>query len=166
MTPTKSLNHTGKRVGLRFDSIEDLLEDIEAIVTAHRAGRLRTHGNWSAGQNLAHLAAWIEYGYVGYPVAAPPWPVRVFLKWKLQAYLTKGMPSGVRIPRVPGGTVGQDDMPVEAAAERLRAALARLKKNEPCRFDSPAFGPMSPSDRVQLNLRHAELHLANLSFDH
>lgn len=147
---------------LRFQSIDEALKDIDAIVAAHRQGRLGTLENWSAGQILAHVAAWIEYGYSGYPVPAPPWPVRLLLRPMLRRYLKKGMPRGVRIPGVAAGTVGQDEMPVEAAAERLKIAFLRLKDNEPCSFDSPAFGRMSHADRIRLNLRHAELHLSNL----
>lgn len=164
MSQTRALNKTGKRVALRFESVDDVLRHVELIVAAHREGRLRAIGNWSAGQILAHLAAWIEYGYVGYPIAAPPWPIRIVLKCMLGRYLKKGMPAGVRIPGVPQGTVGQDEMPLEAAADRLSTALERLKGNQTCTFDSPAFGPMSHSDRIRLNLRHAELHFANLSF--
>ena len=149
---------------LRFASIDDALREIDAIVEAERAGRLQTIGQWTAGQNLAHLAAWIEYGYEGYPIAAPPWPIRMILKMMLGRYLKKGMPRGVRIPRVPQGTYGQDDMPVEQAAERLKSAFQQLQRKEPCPFHSPAFGPMSYEKRVQLNLRHAELHLSNLTF--
>ena len=149
---------------LRFASVDDVLLDIDLIVQAHHDGRLQPIGQWTAGQNLAHVAAWIEYGYSGYPIGPPPWPVRMIIRSMLGRYLKNGMPHGVRIPRTPHGTFGQDDMPIEAAAERLKAAFMRLKRREPCAFHSPAFGPMSDEKREQLNLRHAELHLSNLTF--
>ena len=46
---------------------------------------------------------------------------------------------------------------------RLRAALKRMQI-EPARYESPAFGPLSDSDRIALNLRHAELHLGYLKY--
>jgi hypothetical protein len=153
-----------KRRQLRFESVDEALRDLEGIVAAHRQGRLRALGNWTPGQALAHVAAWIEYGYDGYPIGPPPWFVRPLLKMLLKRQLRNGMPGGVRIPRVPGGTVGQDDMPVEQAAERLRAAFERLRNREPARYDSPAFGPLSDDDRIKLNLRHAELHLSFLDY--
>lgn len=149
---------------LRFESIDDAMQEVERIVAAHRDGRLRASGNWTPGQALAHVAAWIEYGYDGYPIAPPPWFVRPMLRMMLKRYLSRGMPSGVRIPGTAEGTVGQDDMPVEAAAERLRAAFERLRQKEPARHPSPAFGPMSHDDRIRLNLRHAELHLGFLDY--
>jgi hypothetical protein len=142
--------------------IDDVLADIDQIIRAEREGRLQTVGNWKPGQILAHVAAWIEYGYSGYPIPAPAWPIRLLIRSTLGRTLKKGMPSGIRIPNVPGGTTGQDDVPLEAAAERLKTAFLKLKNNEPCSYDSPAFGHMSHADRIRLNLRHAELHLSHL----
>lgn len=152
---------TGRR-DLQFESIHDVLQDIDRIVSAHRAGTLKALGNWTPGQILAHLAAWIEYGYEGYPVKAPPWMVRFILKRMLGRFLKRGIPRGVRIPGIPQGTVGQDDMPLEEAAKRLRGAFERLSNDKSCMYASPAFGPMSHEDRIRLNLRHAELHLGFL----
>lgn len=149
---------------LRFESIDECLAEIERIADADAQGTLRTTGNWTSGQNLAHLAAWIEYGYDGYPVAPPPFFIRWFIRLQLRSMLQGTMPRGIRIPRVTGGTTGADDMPTRAAAERLVAAFDRLAAGEPARFDSPAFGPMSHDDRILLNLRHAELHLGYLVY--
>ncbi len=148
---------------LHFESIAELADEVQRIADADRAETLRTGGNWTAGQILTHLAAWIEYGYVGYPMKRPPWFIRWFLRMKLKRMLHHGMPAGVRIPGAAGGTYGADDMPVAAAAARLTAALNRLE-SEDAPFDSPAFGAMSHADRMRLNLRHAELHLSFLSY--
>ncbi len=113
---------------------------------------------------MAHIAAWIEYGFTGYPIGPPPFFIRWFLRWRLKSILKGPMPRGVRIPGVKGGTAGMDEMPTAAAGERLLAALKRLQNRGEAKFDSPAFGPMSYDDRVQLNLRHAELHLGYLAY--
>lgn len=149
---------------LRFESIADCKAEIARIVDAQLAGQLRAHGKWSAGQVLAHVAAWIEYGYVGYPIGKPPFFIRWILRLGLGSMLSKGMSRGVKIPGVKGGTTGADEMPTLAAAERLNKALDRLESGEEPKFDSPAFGSMSKGDRVRLNLRHAELHLGYLSY--
>jgi hypothetical protein len=52
-----------------------------------------------------------------------------------------------------------------AAGARLVVALRRLESSESAPFDSPAVGPLSDLDRVQLNLRHAELHLGFLAYE-
>ena len=141
-----------------------MLAEVERVAEADRQGRLRTVGNWSPGQVLAHLAAWIEYGYDGFPMKPPPFFIRWILKRQLRKYLVGSMPRGVRIPRVKQGTYGLDEMPVAAAAARLTRAFQRLGSGELAKYDSPAFGPMSHEDRVRLNLRHAELHLGFLQY--
>jgi hypothetical protein len=146
---------------LHFNSIDDVLADIDRIVAADKAGTLRCTGNWTAGQTLGHLAAWIDYGWDGYPMRVP-WFIRLILKRKARNLIAGEMPSGVRIPGTEAGTYGVEVLTTDDGAARLRKALSRLKDREPTRFDSPAFGPMSYDDRIALNLRHAELHLSFL----
>lgn len=152
---------TVTRRQLKFESIDQVLADVDQIAGAARAGALKQLGNWTPGQVMAHLAAWIEYGYDGYPVKTP-WFIRMILKFALPGILKNGMKPGVKIPGVSGGTTGQIDQPLDEAAERLKKAFMRLKNGEQCTFDSPAFGAMSHDDRIRLNLRHAELHLSFL----
>lgn len=147
---------------LQFNSIDDLLRDVDRVAAAERAGRLRRTGNWSAGQVMGHLAAWADFGYDGYPFKAPPWPIRQILKWKVKSFLKNGMDCGVRIPGPAAGTYAVENLPIEEGADRIRKAFGRLKSGAPAKFHSPAFGEMSHADRVKLNLRHAELHLSFL----
>lgn len=149
---------------LRLESIEAVLKDLAAIRDAEERGELRAIGNWTAGQILAHLAAWIEYGYEGYPMGKPPWVLRWILRRMGRQILEKGMRGGVRIPGVSAGTYGADAIPFADAYPRLVKAFERLGREE-CGFDSPGFGPMSHADRIRLNLRHAELHLSFLRWE-
>ena len=157
-------SNPAERRKLWFDSIDELFDELEQIKKAEADGRLRAVGAWTPGQILSHLAAWVDYAYDGFPMKPAPWLIRVFLRWQLKKYLREGMPSGVRIPRVQGGTTGADDLPFDEAAGRLRVALERLQSDEPARYDSPAFGALSHEQRIQLNLRHAELHLSFLQY--
>lgn len=147
---------------LRFETIDACLVELERIADADRKGELQTLGNWTAGQNLSHLAAWIEFGWDGYPMSRPPLPVRLVMRLMLGGILRKGMTAGMKLPGVAGGTFGAEEMETQAAVERYRAALNRLQSGEPAAHDSPAFGKMTHEKRVQLNLRHAELHLGFL----
>ena len=151
-----------QRRQLRLETLDDLLAEVDRVLEADRAGRLKAVGNWTPGQILGHIAAWIEYGYDGYPMPKPPWFVRLLARWHFKKMLRDGMQPGFSIPGVEGGTYGIDDMPTDEAAERLRAAVRRLQAGEPARYHSPAFGAISEEDRVQLTLRHAELHLSFL----
>jgi hypothetical protein len=157
-----STRHVKDRRKLQFHSIDEVLADVDRIVAANKAGRLRTTGNWTAGQAMGHVAAWATYPYEGFPLGRPPWFVRVILKMIGRRILRKGMTAGVRIPKVPGGTYGIEPLGTEEGAARLRAAFERMKRGEPPKFDSPAWGKMTDEERVGLNLRHAELHLSFL----
>lgn len=152
---------TSARRALQFSSVDQVLSDIDNIVAAAHAGTLQQVGNWKPGQVMAHLAAWIEYGYDGYPMKTA-WMIRMILRLMLPGILKNGMKPGVKIPGVSNGTTGQDDQPLDQAAERLKKAFIRLNSGEQCPYDSPGFGAMSHEDRIRLNLRHAELHLSFL----
>lgn len=149
---------------IRLATIDDVFAELDRIGQADQEGRLKTTGNWTAGQILAHVAAWIEYGYSGYPVKPPPFPLNFILPWMGKRILKNGMRPGVRIPGVKEGTFGQEQVSTATGLERLRRAFSRLKNGEQCKYDSPAFGPMSHEDRILLNLRHAELHLGFIHY--
>lgn len=154
-----------QRRPLHLNSIDDLYAELDRIEQAAQAGTLRAVGNWTPGQILGHIAAWIEYGWTGYPLKAPPWPISWLLRCTLKRTLREGLKSGVKIPGLAGGTSGTEPLETEVALQRLRSALKRLQAAEPVKYESPAFGPMSQQDRVTLQLRHAELHLSYLFLD-
>ena len=61
--PSKQVD-TGKVPGrrpLRFESIDQVLAEVDRLVEAERAGQLKRLGNWTLGQVLGHLAVWAEY---------------------------------------------------------------------------------------------------------
>lgn len=149
---------------LHFADLNQLSAELDRIETAEQNGELRAVGNWTPGQILGHLAAWIHYGWDGYPMKRPPWFVRWFLRWQLPKMLAGGMPSGVRIPGVEGGTTGIEPVEFYDGMSELRRGIERLEGTELPTHDSPAFGQMSLEDRVRLNLRHAELHLSFLRY--
>jgi hypothetical protein len=150
-----------QRRQLRFETIDDALAEAERLVAAEREGRLARAGNWSLGRTLGHLATWAEFAHDGYPASVhAPLPVRVILRMMRGRILNKGMMPGVKVGRVPGGTLGLDEVTPEQGLARWRTALQRLKASAPT-IDNPAFGRLTHEEWVKLNLRHAELHLGN-----
>lgn len=149
---------------LRFAKVADLFAELDRIEAAHKDGSLTTTGNWTPGQILSHLSAWIEYGYDGFPLKAPPFFVRWMLKFMLKKTLTKGeMKPGMKIPGVEGGTIGQEEMETGVAMERYRAAISRMQ-SEPAIHNSPAFGKVTDEVRIRMNLMHAQLHLGFMDY--
>src|SRR5437868_6414374 len=124
-----ALIDTGKvanRRTLKFATIDQVLVEAERLAAAERAGALKRLGNWTLGQVLNHLAAWAEFSYTGAPLK-PPWFVKLMLRMGKNKFLTQPMRPGVRIPKVPGGTLATEPAELEPGLSRFRAAFARLK---------------------------------------
>jgi hypothetical protein len=161
-TPTSSspLVNTAKvasRRILHFDTLDQVLAEVDRLVEAEKAGRLKQLGNWTLGQALGHLACWMEYFYTPAPLK-PPFFIRWILRLQRNSFIWKPKKPGVRIPGVKGGTLGTDPIPLDEAVPRFRRVVERLKKEGPT-VPSPAVGPMTHEEGIAISLRHAELHL-------
>ncbi|MCC6675527.1 MAG: DUF1569 domain-containing protein [Phycisphaerales bacterium] len=154
------------RRSLRFNDFNAIRRDLEALEAAHIAGRLTTSGNWTPGQNLAHLAAFANYPYDGYPseIANPPWLVRFACGFMKKKLIHKHMSPGVKIPGIPSGTVGAANVPFETGLHTFRAALDRMEKTPPT-IKNPILGRLTHEEWMQMQCRHAELHLGFLKLD-
>jgi hypothetical protein len=155
--PTINTAKVADRRILRFESLDEVLAEVDRLVNAERAGRLQQLGNWTLGQTLNHLAAWAEFAYTPAPLK-PPFFIRWILRLQKHSFLYKPMRPGVKIPGVKGGTLATDPTPLEAGLQRLQAVLQRLKTDPPT-APSQALGPLTHGETIALNLRHAELHL-------
>jgi hypothetical protein len=154
--PVDTRNVLGRRM-LRFESIDDAFAEVDRLVKAERAGRLKRVGNWTLGQVLGHLAAWVEYSYTGTPLKVP-----FFIKWILRLqkrkFLYEPMKTGARIPGVPGGTLNIEPVALDEAEGKYRRALERLKREAPTALN-PIFGVLTHDEWTALHMRHAEGHL-------
>jgi len=159
-TRDKKESAAPERRALRFNAPADVLADAERIAAAERAGRLRRTGNWTAGQNFGHIAAWIDYGFDGYPISVPP-EISARARAAKDRVCSSGMMPGVRMSGVEGGTAGIEDLATDVGLERLRRAWARLEEATPTR-PHVFFGDLTRDEWLAINLRHAELHLGFL----
>jgi hypothetical protein len=157
--PADTAKVAGRRK-LRFESIDEMMAEVDRLAEAERAGRLRRLGNWTLGQTLGHLAAWAEFAYTGVPLK-PPFFIRWILRLWKKRFLYGPMPAGMKIPRVEGGTLATEPVSLEEGLTRLRRIMDRLKTEAPT-ARHPIFGTMKHEESVAINLRHAELHLGFL----
>jgi hypothetical protein len=158
MTTTAINTAKSPRRPLRFATIDRALAEADRIAALARAGAIQYSGNWDAGQILNHLAAWAEFAYSPIPLRVP-WFIKLFIRPMKNRILRKGLPAGRLIPRVPGGTLATEPAPLNPALARFQKAFARLKTDPPT-MPSPIFGKLTQEEAIQLNLRHAELHLS------
>jgi hypothetical protein len=156
-----STSNPPNRRSLHFNTIDDAIAEATRLAAADRAGKLKQLGNWSLGQALAHCAAWSDFAFIGYPhqVAHPPLPVRLIARLLRNRILTKAMMPGMKIGRVPNGTLALDILPTDEALPKFVNAFTRLRDECP-KNDNPVFGPLTHAQWIQLNLRHTELHLS------
>ena len=148
-----------KRRAVRYETLDDAAADMNALARLERDNQLEQLGNWSLGQAIGHVATWAEFAYTPAPLPRPPFFIRLMMPLLKNRFLNKGLPAGVSIPGVEGGTIGTEEMPTAAAIERFVAVAERLKREAPTQ-PSPAFGKLSREDGTKLQLRHAELHMS------
>jgi hypothetical protein len=165
MPDTASIDtaHVTERRKLHFDQIDEALADVRQLADAQRQGKLRCLGNWTAGQNLNHLASWIDFSFDGVPFKVP-FIAKLFMRPMKNRMLYKPMHAGSRIPKLPNGTVGQDPIPFDEAEAKFKKNLTRIK-NECPKLPNALFGPMTHDEWINLHLRHAELHLSFMRFE-
>jgi hypothetical protein len=75
--------------------------------------------------------------------------------------INKGMSPGIKIRGIPGGTLGTEPLSTDVGLTQFQDAFERLRQTVPPR-PNPLFGPLTHEQWIQLNLRHAELHLGFL----
>jgi hypothetical protein len=143
---------------LRFETFDEAIRDAEALAHGERIGKLRATGNWTLGQALGHVAYWARAPFDGYPpTPRMPLSLRLLMPLMKNRFLNKGLPTGARIPGVPGGTFGIEPMETDRGLAELRTAFDRMSRQTPAE-PSPVLGTLSHDDWIKLNLRHAELH--------
>ncbi|MFT3684242.1 MAG: DUF1569 domain-containing protein [Phycisphaerales bacterium] len=118
--------HVSGRRTLHFASIDDALRDARTLADADARGTLKPLGNWTPGQAFGHVAGWINFAFDGYPPdLRPPWFVKLLVRPMKSKYL-KGLPAGISIPKVQGGTKNIELFATSDGLARLTAAWGRL----------------------------------------
>lgn len=138
-----------------YSNLAAVIEDAD-FLASHP---YRTVGQWSYGRILQHLADSLNKSFDGFNFRASL-PIRLvarfFLKKKL---LNEPMRPGFKLPKDQEALLPDNSQPVDEALENLRKAIARFEREEPT-ADHPALGPLTPTEWVQLHLRHCELHMS------
>jgi hypothetical protein len=146
------------RRGLHFATIDEALTEADRLAVAERLGETRCLGNWTLGQNLGHLATWVQMSFDGVPMKVPLF-VRLMMRPMRNRVLYKPMGPGRNIPRVSNGTFGTEPLSLDAGLSRFRQTFTRLKNETPSK-PNVLLGPLTHEEWINLHLRHAELHLS------
>jgi hypothetical protein len=151
-------NNTVARRPLHFQSLDDLLNDAQAL----KASGATANGGWSTGQILSHVAAVIEASVEGFTFTVPL-PLRILGRLIRGRSLKKGFPSGIKIPNEASAAfVPPSDVTFEQAVDQLTSVIQKAKQRRMTQV-SPIFGKLNHDQWVQLHCRHAELHFSFLA---
>lgn len=140
---------------LHFNSIAEIRAEIDRLADTE----VVTVGNWSFAQILDHLTNSMTACFDGFNFQAP-WIIRNTAGRLLKKrFLTKPMPAGFKLPKRGRQLLPEDQPDFAEALTRVRTALDRFEHEEPSK-PHPVLGALTPEQSVQLNCRHAELHLS------
>lgn len=136
---------------LIFEEIGAIMPDVDRLLLGHA-----TVGRWSLGAICDHLARSVELTLDLPPADAPP--TREQTVFRRLFFRAPAFPEGQSIPLAVQHPAA--DVEDAAAAEALRAALARLAAHEGPFAAHPVMGPMSREEWLRFHARHAAHHLA------
>jgi len=148
---------TGRRT-LHFDSIDQIQADIESLA---RAKSIHTLGNWSPGQIFKHIAATMNIAVEGAPPVMPGFMIALLSWFFKRKFLTTPMKAGFKLPKKAANLLPPNPTETQDGLRALRDTIARFK-DAPEYHPSPFLGKLTKEEWVQLQCRHAELHLSFL----
>ncbi len=142
---------------LSFKNLDDLVRDVQDV---SKTG-VNSTGNWSAAQNIEHVAAVIDASIDGFSFSVPL-PIRILGRLIRGRTLKKGLSPGIKMPgSAPDAFKPGPDTRLEDAAKHLADSVARANQQKMTAV-SPIFGKLSHEQWVQLHCRHAEMHFSFL----
>jgi hypothetical protein len=154
------------RRAVHFQTMDDLVAEVERLVAAGKAGKVQPLGNWSPAQVLWHIGKLIECSFDGFPFRyrrGPRWTMRLLrlVSWRLLIALA--FRPGFTNPPEAALLEPEPSLSLESAAVYLRAQIARIHNGEQMTQACSVDGPYSDEQWIYIHLRHAELHLSFLS---
>lgn len=148
---------TSERRELNFQNLDEVLAEVDQLAS----GEVRTSGNHSFGQILNHLALSqdVSTGRVEAPRAS--FFMRLMMPLiKRTVFSPKPLKPGIKLPAAGEKFFWPDkEFDVQSALQYLRESIEYYKANGPAEKHQ-FFGKVTKEQDLQLNLRHAALHLS------
>ena len=149
------------RRDLDFQDLQAILADLDRLEAAEQAGTLVQHGNWTLGQNAAHLGDFIQQSFDGFRFKAPI-VIKLLFTGLKPVFLGRPFPSGIKLRGSSQTLLPQDTVSTEEGLELLRKQIGRIQNGEQMTQPSPLFGKLRHEQWVLLHRLHANLHLSFL----
>lgn len=155
---------TVHRRTLRFQSLDEVITDLDAIEAALHAGTLTHTGNWSPGEVCDHLRKFFQFAIDGFPSKAPA-PVRWIARMMLKNRATTSddpLPAGFKLPKSASELLPKPGIADLEGLQQLRTQIDRVLAGERMTQPSPLLGPLTHEEWMVLQLKHFSLHLSFL----
>jgi len=147
---------TAERRTLHFDTLDDIVRDVETVT----AGPHHVTGNWTAAQNIWHVAHTVALSNRGFDFKVPLPMKLIGRTLKLLGMHTKPINPGINPPaKVAAAFAPPHDVALEMAIAKLRDEV-QYARTHGMNHPSPLFGKLSHDTWIQTHCRHAELHLS------
>jgi len=117
---------------------------------------------WTTSQTLLHCAQSIEYAVTGYPTLKPAFIRATIGKLVKRRFLGKGAMSHDTAAVVAGAPALDAATPVDAAKQRLRAAIAAFRAHAGPYAPHLVYGPCTRDEYERLQSMHVADHLATV----
>ncbi len=148
---------TPSRQKLGFRTLDDIARFVEPLPVR---GATST-GNWTAAQNIGHIAAVIDASIDGFTFSAPV-PIRIFATLMRNRFLSKGFKPGIKMPsNAPAAFKPGPETQLDDAVKHLIESIQRAKDKKMASV-SPIFGALSHDQWVDMHCRHAEMHFSHI----
>jgi hypothetical protein len=154
------------RRAVSLETIDELEAEVDRIMAAATEGKLKTLGNWSAGQILWHIGRLIEFSIDGFPFCyrrGLQWltPILRWISWR--CLISLAFRPGFRNPSEAAALEPDPAIALDAAAGYLRQQIGRIRSGERMTKMCSLDGAYSHEQWIYIQLRHAELHLSYLA---
>lgn len=153
-THTQEAEKPKSRRELHFETMQDILNEVESLAS----GPVISLGKWTPAQNIDHIRSVIRVAHAGTDFKMPL-AYRILGKVLKGYFLKSSFKAGMKTEPI-------FEPPAEITMEQALAAFREdveiASRPGAMSQPSPLFGAMTHEQWVQLNCRHAELHLGFL----
>jgi hypothetical protein len=118
----------------------------------------RSRGTWRVAPTLVHLAQSIEYSIDGFPQMKPAWFTSSVGPLAFAWFESRGAMSHALDEPIPGAPVLDPAVALDAARERLLAALVRFDAHRGTIAPHFAYGPLDKDEATRAHLMHIANH--------
>ena len=145
-----------ERRPVHFDTLDDIVRDAGTVTV----GPHRVTGNWTAAQNIWHVAHTIGMSNRGFNFKAPLPLKLVGRTLKLLGQHTRPINPGIKAPaKIAAAFTPPPDLTLDFALAKLKDEV-QYATTHGMTHPSPLFGKMSHETWIKAHCRHAELHLS------